>query len=394
MGCSVNPAILVGGGGGNGLSIARNLGQQGIDVYAVVGYPHEVVRYSKYCTGIRVIPGVEANPAALQRFLHAFAPQFQGIGVLFPTSDNATLTLAQLRPSLTKYATYVPERAVVETMVVKTKFYQAVRATGIPHPLTLFPDEDSPQSMVRKLAFPVFIRPAQSQVFHRHFHRKGFIASTAHELRMYLRAADRAQVDVMVQEIIPGPATNGYVLRGYLDQTAQLIVLFVTLKVRQPNMFSNPSIDLTVPLAEVKEFDQTVIAFLRQQAYRGLFGAEFKLDPRDGQYKLLEVNARSTGGNYIGVIIGANDVLAAYHDMLGKPLDPIMTYEMGIHYFDGLAYDVVTMLYRAIQRRLTRHELRPYVEKPYLNYLVRDDPLPFFIELMGMLYSKSFLDYR
>jgi predicted ATP-grasp superfamily ATP-dependent carboligase len=391
---SVNPAILVGGGSGNGLSIARNLGQQGIDVYAVVNYRHEVVCYSKYCTGFRVIPGIEANPAALQRFLHAFAPQFHGTGVLFPTSDTATLTLAQLRPALTKYATYVPERAVVETMVVKTQFYKAVRATEVPHPLTLFPDEDSPEAMVRKLAFPVFIRPAQSQVFHQHFHRKGFIASSAHELRTYLRAADRAQVDVMVQEIIPGPATNGYVLRGYLDQTARLIVLFVTLKVRQPSMFSNPSIDLTIPLAEVKGFDQTVIAFLRQQGYRGLFGAEFKRDPRDGHFELLEVNARSTGGNYIGVTIGANDVLAAYQDMLGQPLDPVTTYELGIHYIDGLAYDLVTMLYRAVQRRLTRHELRPYVEQPYLNYLVRDDPLPFFIDVIGMLKSKSFLNYR
>jgi predicted ATP-grasp superfamily ATP-dependent carboligase len=193
----------------------------------------------------------------------------------------------------------------------------------------------------------------------------------------------------MVQEIIPGPATNGYVLRGYLDQTARLIVLFVTLKVRQPNMFSNPSIDLTVPLTEVKGFDQTIIAFLRQQSYRGLFGAEFKRDPRDGVFKLLEVNARSTGGNYIGVVIGANDVLAAYHDMLGKPLTPTTTYEMGVYYIDGLAFDLVTMLHRAVQRRLTRHELRPYVKKSYLNYLVRDDPLPFFIDVMGMLTRKA-----
>ena len=83
---SVNPAILVGGGGGNGLSIARNLGQQGIDVYACVNSRYEAVCYSKYCTGITVIPGIEANPTALQRFLHAFAPQFHGAGVLFLAS--------------------------------------------------------------------------------------------------------------------------------------------------------------------------------------------------------------------------------------------------------------------------------------------------------------------
>ena len=46
--------------------------------------------------------------------------------------------------------------------------------------------------------------------------------------------------------------------------------------------------------------------FFEQIDYYGLVEVEYKLDPRDGQYKLLDVNARTWGYHSLGVRAGVD----------------------------------------------------------------------------------------
>jgi predicted ATP-grasp superfamily ATP-dependent carboligase len=127
------------------------------------------------------------------------------------------------------------------------------------------------------------------------------------------------------------------------------------------------------------------VDYFHQIQYRGLFGAEFKRDPRDGQLKLLEVNARSMGGNAISAACGANDILAAYRDVLGQEVSPRLTYKSGLYFID-VGTDLETMLMLVARRDFSlRAFLHPYRQQKAFNILSRTDPLPFLTLLSTLL---------
>jgi D-aspartate ligase len=57
--------------------------------------------------------------------------------------------------------------------------------------------------------------------------------------------------------------------------------------------------------------------FLRAIDYYGLVELEYKLDPRDSQYKLLDVNARTWGYHSLGAQAGVDFSYMLYSDQIG-----------------------------------------------------------------------------
>jgi predicted ATP-grasp superfamily ATP-dependent carboligase len=74
----------------------------------------------------------------------------------------------------------------------------------------------------------------------------------------------------------------------------------------------------TIEHPEIEELSER---FLRAIDYYGLVEVEFKQDPRDGQFKLLDVNARTWGFHSIGTPAGVDFPYLLYADQVGKPID-------------------------------------------------------------------------
>jgi predicted ATP-grasp superfamily ATP-dependent carboligase len=234
------------------------------------------------------------------------------------------------------------------------------------------------------LEYPIYIRPVQSLLFNQRFGKKGFVAQDADELRTYLDAVQQHQLKVMLQEIIPGPTRTLYHLRGYFDRRSQPIVLLASQKLRQPTMFSDNTALVSIPLTELADGVKLIVRYFQQIGYTGLFGADFKRDPRDGGVKLLEINARSQGGNYFGVACDANHVLAAYRDSLGEPVQPITQYRVGTYYL-CLVPDLITLVKITSRGQLTGQELVPYLKNRHWNFWSREDVTPFLKHLWDLL---------
>lgn len=381
------PAIILGGGSGNGLGIVRNLGSRGIPVYTVTSNPDELSRFSKYSAGTIIVPNVEQDSAILLAVLKNLRRHLSTPGVLFPTTDTMLLTVAQIQDQLTPYLMNLSSRDVIETLVIKSRFYPSLRSAGIPHPRTLLPDEIDLETLAQQVNFPVFLRPAQSLLFYHHFHKKGFVARNLREIRTFLQTTQRYHLEMMIQEIIPGAATQGYTVRGYFDRQSRPKVLFVTQKIRQPHMFSNNCVKLSVPITQIKDAVHALIHYLRSLQYRGIFGAELKRDPRDGTLKLLEINARSMGGNLLPSLLGANSQLVAYQDIIGESVTPIMRYPYGI-YGINLLFDLTLLVKHGIAGRLTSSDLIPYLNKKYWSRFSHDDPLPFFKSIYDLILER------
>jgi D-aspartate ligase len=66
------------------------------------------------------------------------------------------------------------------------------------------------------------------------------------------------------------------------------------------------------------EVEALALKFLRAINYYGLAEVEFKRDPRDGKYKLLDVNARTWGFHCLGAPAGVDFSYLLFKDQVGE----------------------------------------------------------------------------
>jgi predicted ATP-grasp superfamily ATP-dependent carboligase len=135
---------------------------------------------------------------------------------------------------------------------------------------------------------------------------------------------------IMLQEFIPGPPTAGYFLDGFRDRSGRITALFARRRLRMyPAKLGNSTLIESVPIDEIREARSSLEYLLANISYRGVFSAEFKLDSRDGEFKLIEINARPWWYVEFAHHCGVNVCNMAYRDALGLSVEPVVEYEIG-----------------------------------------------------------------
>jgi predicted ATP-grasp superfamily ATP-dependent carboligase len=289
----------------------------------------------------------------------------------------AVCHLTRLLPHNPKYTAVLPSPELADTFVQKPRFYRSLAACQIPHPRTFDPTEQTLTKLLQHVSFPVFLKPASSQLFYRHFRCKGFVASTPARVHEYLEHARAAGFHLLLQEIVPGPPHHLIVVKGYINQTGQLQILFASQNLRQPTPFLDNSCSVSIRLSRVRNVADQTVQYLTRVQYRGLFIAEWKRDARDQTMKLLEINPRCGGYNAHPVACGVNPLLAAYHDALKHPIQVIRSYLTPV-YCIHLLTDIPSCLRALWRRQTTLHEiLQTYRGTKHWLVYARDDVLPF-----------------
>jgi predicted ATP-grasp superfamily ATP-dependent carboligase len=104
---------------------------------------------------------------------------------------------------------------------------------------------------------------------------------------------------------------------------------------------------------------------------------EFKQDPNDGIYKLMEINARHNRSSLLAVRCGINFPWVEYHHRLYGHLPQTNGYRKGLYWIDA-AKDLA-----AIPKYIRRGEfslwgqLKPYLRPNVFAVFSFKDPLPF-----------------
>ena len=125
--------------------------------------------------------------------------------------------------------------------------------------------------------------------------------------------------------------------------------------------------------------------FLQAINYYGLVELEYKLDPCDGQYKLLDVNARTWGYHSLGQRAGVDFPSLLFADQLGETLQPCRAQD-GVKWV-RLATDLSTGLVEIMGKRLDwRAYIRSLKEVDVESVFSLEDPLPGFVELTLLPY--------
>jgi predicted ATP-grasp superfamily ATP-dependent carboligase len=319
------PAALACGAHITALAVLRAFGRTGVPVYAVGPNRTTIARSRWYVplAGARELDET-VPPERLAAFLETqpFSP-----AVLFPCSDRWALTLASLPPSRA-YVPAVASAEVVRILVDKQLFARAAARHGVAAPRVLDPsdldvidDDDLPR---------FFVKPTSSQQFADRFGVKALQIRRRAEARDTLDRLADERIDVLLQEMIPGPPTSHVFLDGYVDRAGTMRACLARRRLRMyPRPFGNSTLSVTIPLEEVRQAAEALRALFGGLGYTGLFDAEFKFDARDGRFKILEINARPWWQLELAGAAGLDVCTMAFRDALGEPLATQAEYRVG-----------------------------------------------------------------
>ncbi len=337
------PAVVV-GSGVTLLGVVRILGRQRLPLLASV-HPHDPAGDSRWLPSGAHLPGIDST-VPLAEYLTRL-PLEQGF--LIPCSDDLALQAAELPCDLkVRFRTYQPDVRVLRLLVDKGAFLHALEAAGVPHPRThLIDTVDDLGALSDADLQTSFIKPRSSQRFQRERGVKGFRPGTRAGFRALLEQLLGEGHGLMVQQYVPGPASNHYFVDGFATEGGEIATLFARRRLRMfPTDFGNSSFMVSVLLDDVRPALDSLGHLLRYLDYRGIFSAEFKRDALDGEFRILEINARPWWYVEFAARAGVDVVTLAYRAAYGLPLDPPTHYHVGrtmiYPYYDGQACRAVT----------------------------------------------------
>ena len=324
------PALVM-GQGVTALGVIRSLGRKGIPRFGI-GAGRSFIRCSRW---YRSLPGPTSeppSPSSLAAFLEPLP--FDRL-VLIPCSDVWVAAVAALEPPLAaRFPASQAQRETLEVLLDKGHFAEAVMRLGVPHPRTIrVADGDDLARAWDQLPAGAFLKPCDSPAFGSYFGTKAMRLKTSAEAAAVVAEARRAGLELLLQEYIPGPATAHYFVDGFVDRAGRICARFARRRLRMfPADFGCSSSAVSVPLAEVADAVASLERLLADIHYRGIFNAEFKRDPRDGLFKILEVNVRPFWQLAFASACGVDLCEMAYRDALGLPVEPATDYPAGRHW--------------------------------------------------------------
>ena len=353
-----------------GLAVTRSLGRAGIPVTGISWNPHDFGLKSRYLAEKHLVEGDRA-------VLDAVRAEAAGDRVvLFPERDeHVEWALDHWDDANAVSDMPLPaDREAVVRLRRKDVLPVVAAEAGVPSPGTVLADGDD---AVREagLRAPMVVKAVEGQEFALTFGQKALVAESLEEALAVARVASERGFQTIVQEIVPDSHERIYSLLAYVARDGRPLVTLVGRKVRQgPLRFG------TSAVFEV-DYEPTVLdqglRLLQAAGYTGIAHVEFAQDPRDGEFRVLEVNTRLP----VWAALAANRHLdlprIVYDDLSGREVSQLPTFKDDLTWV-YLAKDVHVSLQMARRRELgPRRFLRAYLRQPKARAIfARDDPLP------------------
>lgn len=205
-----------------------------------------------------------------------------------------------------------------EKLSDKESFYNVCETYNLPYPGTFIITKEianKKESIQPPFEYPVALKPANSiEYLNVDFEgrKKAFRIKSQEEFDDIVQKIYNAgySADMIAQDFIPGDDSNMRVLNAYVDQNHKVRMMCLghpLLEDPTPDAIGN----YVAILADYnEEIYQTIQRFLEEINYTGFANFDMKYDPRDGKYKLFEINLRQGRSSFFVTLSGYN--LAKY----------------------------------------------------------------------------------
>ena len=269
------------------VSAVRALGRRG-DV-CEVAWPYGAFKRafkSRYVRRVHSVAHRAASPTDFAADVLHLCRSRQFDCVL-PVSIESTEALIPIKEELDKYtATLLPTRQQLSLGADKQRTYDFCQQLGIAHPLTLTIRESSDLDAVKELGgYPIILKHTRNLGGSRGVRFVGNEAELLDAYASLLKLGDGA-TPILAQQYVPGLLFDAVTVA----RNGECPSVFTSVrKLMYPVSGGVTCISVSTQTPELDELARRVVQALD---WNGPIEIEFKLDSRDGKFKLIEINPR------------------------------------------------------------------------------------------------------
>jgi predicted ATP-grasp superfamily ATP-dependent carboligase len=362
-----------------GLGVIRGLGSMGVPVVVVRYDPHDMGHVSRHVREVIDAPHPERSEERFVDLLLQHGRRLEG-SLLVPASDAALAAVSRNKEALSdRYVVAATEWSITRRFIEKKHTYALAEEVGVPAPRTSVPRSlDDVERYGGSATFPCLVKPSQGHLYKARFGAKMERVDDLDALVAAYRRADEAGLEVMVQEIIPGPDGDGANYNSYTWDGSP-VVEFTARKVRgSPPVFGSPRVARSEIVPEVLEPGRRI---LHAMGFYGFSCTEFKRDARDGVWKLMEVNGRHNLSSLLAVRCGVNFPWIQYRHLVDGDLPRVRGQRTGLYWIDLVRDLGCDVAYAGREPYRLRDYLRPYLRPHVFAIADLRDPMPFAVRL-------------
>ncbi|UPS09718.1 carboxylate--amine ligase [Lactococcus lactis] len=235
--------------------------------------------------------------------------------LLVACGDGYALLASKYREELSEFfeVPYI-DYALYRQLENKPDFYNICEQYNLPYPKTVLVNPKSEiDTLVDELTFPypMILKPGNSISYldvHFEGQKKAFTIASNEEMKLMLHRCYEAGYpdEMIIQDFIPGGDENMRVLNAYVDKNHKVRMMCLghpLLEDPSPKAIGNY-------VAILPDYNQQVYQqiqdFLEKIEYTGFANFDMKYDPRDGSYKLFEINLRQGRSSFYVTLNGYN----------------------------------------------------------------------------------------
>jgi predicted ATP-grasp superfamily ATP-dependent carboligase len=363
------------------LAAVRALGVNGVRITVGESTRLATAAFSKYCHRTIVYPSPFFNPADFVHFLLRELSR-HSYQMLLPMEDETTFLISKFHSEFSR-RTYLPIPSLEKLQFAnrKDKILRLAEDKGIPIPKTWHIDDITQlNDLKNSLPYPVVIKPRKSAGAVGVFYPK----NSDELIKQYLRIHQRFPFP-LIQERIPSHG-NGYGASFLMGENGEVKASFVHKRLREyPVTGGASTLRESVRHDNIRDMAHTLLKALD---WFGVAMVEFKMDPRDGIPKLMEINPRFWGSLSLAITAGVNFPYLLLKMSRGETFKPVEHYQIGKKCRWLLPGDILHFIFNPKRMSLLPEFIYFWDKKTSYDILSLKDPMPI---LGRMLTPLTFL---
>ena len=305
------------------LAVVRSLGKKGIEVTVGENTRFATSLFSKYATKRVIYPSSRTKPDVFVEFLINELKQ-DSYDILFPMEEDTLLLIAQNKDRFSRL-TYllIPDCEKIEFARNKKNIIRKAQELDIPCPKTWFIKHiDEVEKIAKKIQYPVVIKPQVS------FGSYGIKrVRNEKELVSKYKEVHRIYPLPLIQASIPQEG-EAFGVSALFNKDSELRAVFVHKRLREYPVAGGPStLRESVKNPKIQELG---LRLLKALSWVGVAMVEFKVDPRNGEPKLMEINPRFWGSLHLAILSGVDFPYLIYRMVKEGDIEPILDYKVGV----------------------------------------------------------------
>lgn len=371
-----------------GLTIMRCFSLAGIPYIAVsaTGDPRDRATFAaRLCHRGFVTADPKLDPRKTMDDLIAIGKTLSHPAPLYYSNDQTLRLVSENRDELRKYYRFqMPDHETIADTLDKSRFIDFCRRFGIQSP-----ESFSSTEVAEKVAqgydwpLPMIFKPTS----HVHWftsqlirdlgglNHKGLICYTKAQFDHALERLTKEGIPFLLQQFIPGGDENIHSFHAFFDEDSRPLGYFAGKKLRTFPPGTGESTFLE--LVHNEELCRIGTDIMQRTKFSGPVKMDFKRNPLDGKYYLLEINARSNLWQYMGAKSGLNLPVISYNYFTGNRSREVQTHHRTSVRWMHARYDVRAFFaYRRSGELTLWQYLRSLMHPKIYSKFSWRDPLP------------------